>query len=301
MTITATQVKELRELSGAGMMDAKNALTEASGDMTKALEILRQRGIATAEKKSGRTAADGQVFAVIAPDKSAGALVEVNCETDFVAKGEAFLQMVQEVAQYVLDKAPRSIESLTEEKKDYVVEKVAQIKENLTIRRFARYALSNAGLVQSYIHTGGKIGVLLQLNTGKASTAETPDCLQLTKDIAMQIASAAPEFVSRTEIPQSVIDEETRIELGKEDILKKPEEIRGKIVAGRVDKLLAQRVLVEQPFIKDPSVTIQGLLDEKAKQWGDSLTIAGFTRFVLGEGIEKKEANFAEEVMAQLK
>jgi elongation factor Ts len=307
MSITASQVKDLREKTGAGMMDAKNALAEAGGDMEKAVELLRQNGMATAEKKSGRVAAEGQVASLIPADAKSGILVEVNCETDFVAKGDEFLKMVQEVAQQILEKQPADVDALLAQQsihaagatmQGYITDKIAQLKENISVRRFVRYDLNGAGRVHAYIHTGGKIGVLVEVTAGKDATAQSPEFQQLLKDLAMQIASAAPEFVSRTEIPQSVIDEETRVEMGKEDLASKPEEIRKKIVAGRVDKLLAQKVLLEQPFVKDPGKTITDLLGEQSKQLGDTLTVTRFTRFVLGEGIEKKVSNFAEEVLA---
>lgn len=298
MTITATQVKDLREKTGAGMMDAKKALEESGGDMEKAAELLRQKGIATAEKKSGRAAADGLVEALIAADKKSGVLVEVNCETDFVAKGEAFQSTAQEVAKHINDKKPADVDTLRTDLKDFIFDKVATIKENISIRRFVRYERTQPGAVHAYIHTGGKIGVLVEFSATKAETVNNAEFLNLIKDTALQIASFAPEFVTRNDINQDVIDEETRIEMGKEDLQKKPPEIRAKIVEGRVNKLLGERVLAEQPFVKDPSKTVGELVAEKSKELGDTLAIERFTRYVLGEGIEKKETNFAEEVAA---
>ncbi len=308
MEITASLVKELREKTGAGMMDAKKALVEAEGDMDKASELLRQKGIATAEKKSGRTAAEGQVASLISPDLKTGVLVEVNCETDFVAKGEAFQGMVSEVAQQILGQAPADVESLLAQPavalpgsnvQQYVTEKIAAIKENLNIRRFVRYQVEGNGAIHSYIHTGGKVGVLVELKTGKAETASHDVFKQLMKDIAMQIASAAPEFVSRADINPDVIEEETRVEMGKEDLANKPEDIRRKIVEGRVSKILGQRCLIEQPFVKDPSQSVDDIIKNRATELGDSaVEVLRFTRYALGEGIEKKETNFAEEVAA---
>ncbi len=307
MAITAAQVKELREKTGAGMMDAKKALEEAGGDMDRASEILRQKGTATAEKKSGRATAEGLVEAKVSADKKVGALVEVNCETDFVARGEAFQQMVQDVSNQILEKAPKNLEDLLHQKslqmpgktvQDYVTDKIGTIKENLSIRRFVHYAHQGAGVVQSYIHTGGKVGVLLDVSVQNTATENNPDFLQLVKDLTLQIASAAPEYVSRDDIGADVIETETRIEMGKEDIQSKPADIREKIVSGRVNKLLGERVLLEQPFVKDPGKTIADLLQEKSKALGDTVTVERFTRYLLGEGIEKKESNFAEEVMA---
>lgn len=308
MTITAAQVKELREKTGAGMLDAKNALVESGGDMEKAMELLRQKGLATAEKKSGRVAADGLVSALIAPDGKSGVLSEINCETDFVARGEGFQSLAQTLTGHILEQAPADVPALLTQPaatggtvENYIAEQIGQLKENITVRRFVRYALQGAGRVHSYIHTGGKIGVLVEAQVNSAATADKPEFQQLLKDVAMQIASAAPECVSRQDVPQELIDAETRVELGKEDLANKPEEIRQKIVAARVDKLLSQRVLLEQPFVKDPSQTVAALIQDLSSQLGDTITLTRFTRFVLGEGIEKKESNFAEEVMAQLK
>jgi elongation factor Ts len=304
MSITAAQVRELREKTGAGMMDAKSALTEAGGDMDKAMEILRQRGMATADKKSGRVTAEGLVHAHILPGAMVGVLVEVNCETDFVAKGDAFKTLVTTLTETAATQAPASVDAWmglagpNGTLKDYLTDQIGSIKENITPRRLAHYAVSGTGMVHAYIHTGGKIGVLLELTAGNAASVDKADVQQLAKDLCMHIASSAPEFVSRTDIPQAVIDEETRVEMGKEDIQSKPEAIRANIVQGRVNKLMAQKVLLEQPFVKNPDQTIAQLLEAVGQQAGDSLAIARFMRYALGEGIERKESNFAEEVMA---
>ena len=286
MNITAQMVKELRDKTGAGMMDAKKALVEVDGDMEKAAEVLRQKGMASAEKKMGRIAAEGRVESYI--DSEGGALIEVNCETDFVAKNDEFKTLVSNLAKHVNQLKPESVEAFLSSTcpdcgkviEDALKEKIASIGEKITVRRFVRYD----GAVASYIHNG-KIGVLL--NADK-------DDKELLNDICLHIASSAPKFVSREEIPQSVIDEETRIEMGKEDLLKKPENIRAKIVEGRVNKIMAERCLLEQPFVKDPNQTIAQLIEGK-------LTIKAFTRYELGEGLEKRQDNFAEEVMAQVK
>ena len=285
MNITAQMVKELRDKTGAGMMDAKKALVEVDGDMEKAMEVLRQKGIASADKKMGRIAAEGLCGSYVG--EGVGAMVEVNCETDFVAKNEEFKELVNNLAQAVAEMNPTDADSFVNSTcpkcgkviADIIKEKIASIGEKITFRRFVRYE----GCTATYIHNG-KIGVLLQ-------TDKKDD--ELMNDICLHIASNAPEFVTREEIPQSVIDEETRIEMGKEDLQKKPEQIRAKIVEGRVNKLMASRVLLEQPFVKNPDVTIQQLIEGK-------LTIKAFTRFVLGEGLEKRQDNFAEEVMSQI-
>ena len=291
MEIKASMVKELRDKTGAGMMDAKKALVETNGDMDKAMEFLRQKGIASADKKMGRIAAEGTIASVIEGNK--GAMIEMNCETDFVAKNDDFKDLANMMAKAVLELNPSSPEEmLTMDcpvcKKpigDVIKEKIAKIGEKITIRRFVRYDADCC--VNTYIHNG-KIGVLLEAKCPNGCD-ET-----LTKDLCLHIASNAPEYISRNEIPSSVIEEEKRIEMGKEDLAKKPENIREKIVAGRIDKLMAQRCLLDQPFVKDPNQTIAQLIQGKCE-------IVKFDRFVLGEGLEKRQDNFAEEVMSQIK
>ena len=286
MNITAQMVKELRDKTGAGMMDAKKALVETDGDMEKAMDVLRQKGIASAEKKMGRIAAEGLIASAIIDN--AGAMVEVNCETDFVAKNEEFKELANCLAKAVAETNPADVESFVASTcpkcgktiEEVLKEKIASIGEKITFRRFVRYE----GNVATYIHNG-KIGVLLE--TDKKDE-------ELMNDICLHIASNAPEFLSRAEIPQSAIDHETEIEMGKGDLQKKPENIRAKIVEGRVNKLMAAKVLLEQPFVKNPDVTIEQLIEGK-------LTIKAFSRYVLGEGLEKRQDNFAEEVMSQVK
>ncbi len=285
MNITATMVKELRDKTGAGMMDAKKALVEVDGDMDKAMEVLRQKGIASADKKMGRIAAEGRIGSFVSD--SVGAMIEVNCETDFVAKNEEFIELTNGLAELVAKSNPADVDALlasTCEKcgkvvEEVIKEKIASIGEKITVRRFVRYE----GNTATYIHNG-KIGVLLE-------TSEKDEAL--AKDICLHIASSAPEFVSRADIPAAVIEEETRIEMGKEDLANKPEQIRAKIVEGRVNKLMAQRCLIEQPFVKNPDQTIEQLISGK-------FSIVRFERFVLGEGLEKRNDNFAEEVMSQI-
>ena len=246
MNITATMVKELRDKTGAGMMDAKKALVEVDGDMEKAMEVLRQKGIASADKKMGRIAAEGRIGSYVSD--SCGAMIEINCETDFVAKNAEFIELTNGLAQLVAESNPSDVDALLSSTcpkcgkvvSDVIKEKIASIGEKITVRRFVRYE----GNTATYIHNG-KIGVLLE-------TSESNP--ELAKDICLHIASSAPEFVSRADIPASVIEEETRIEMGKEDLAKKPEQIRAKIVEGRVNKLMAQRCLVVQPNIFEPSI-----------------------------------------------
>ena len=285
MNITATMVKELREKTGAGMMDAKKALVEVDGDMEKAMELLRQKGMASADKKMGRIAAEGRVGSYVSA--SVGAMIEVNCETDFVAKNEEFIELTNNLAELVATANPADVDALLatvcpkcgKTVEEALKEKIASIGEKITVRRFVRYE----GAVATYIH-GGKIGVLLSTDKADETAA---------KDVCLHIASSAPEFVSRADIPASVIEEETRIEMGKEDLANKPEQIRAKIVEGRVNKLMAQKCLIEQPFVKNPDQTIEQYISGK-------FAIVKFDRFVLGEGLEKRNENFADEVMSQI-
>ena len=285
MTITAAMVKELRDKTGAGFMDSKKALEQCEGDMEKAMEFLRQKGIASADKKQNRIAAEGLVATYI--ENGVGAIVEVNCETDFVAKNDDFKAFVNGLAKHIATVKPADMDALNASVcaccnmkiEDAVKEKIATIGEKISIRRFEVLE----GELATYVHNG-KIGVLL------AATAQDE---VLLKDVALHIASSAPEFVSRAQIPASVIEEETRIEMGKEDLQKKPEQIRAKIVEGRVNKLMAQRCLIEQPFVKNPDQTIEQYISGK-------FSIVKFDRFVLGEGLEKRNENFADEVMSQI-
>ena len=285
MTVTAAMVKELREKTGAGFMDSKKALEQCDGDMEKAMEFLRQKGIASAEKKQNRIAAEGLVATYI--ENNVGAIVEVNCETDFVAKNDDFKTFVNGLAKHITEVKPKNMDELNSSVckicnmkiEDVVKDKIATIGEKISIRRFEILE----GNLATYVHNG-KIGVLISASAQDEA---------LLKDVALHIASSAPEFVSRNQIPKEVIDEETRIEMGKEDLAKKPENIRAKIVEGRVNKLMAQKCLLEQPFVKNPDQTVQDLLNGK-------LEIKSFIRWTLGEGLEKRQDNFAEEVMNQM-
>ena len=291
--VTAALVKELREKTGAGMMDCKKVLTETDGDMEKAIELLRERGIAKAAKKSGRVAAEGLVEAVISEDGKTGAIIEVNSETDFVAKNEEFKTFVENVANQVLKTNPKDVEELLaqpamfEEGKtvqESLVGKIATIGENLTIRRFARF--ESEGLVEKYIHGDGKIAVLVNMKKGDSIVA---------KDICMQIAAARPEYVRREEVPEERVAKEMEILKVQTMNEGKPEAIAEKIVQGRIGKFYEEICLVDQAFVKDPNMKISELLKQKDAE------VAEFARFEKGEGIEKKEENFAEEVMKQIK
>ena len=291
--VTASQVKELREKTGAGMMDCKKVLTETDGDMEKAIELLRERGIAKAAKKSGRVAAEGLVEAYVSEDGKTGAIVEVNSETDFVAKNEEFKNFVMNVAKQVVEKNPKDVEELLAQDSievpgktvnEVLIDKIATIGENMNIRRFERF--ESEGLVEKYIHGDGKIAVLVNMKKGNKEVA---------KDICMQIAAARPEYVKREEVPQERVNKEMEIIKAQTMNEGKPEAIAEKIVLGRIGKFYSEICLVDQAFVKDPNKKVSQLLAET-----DSEVVA-FARFEKGEGIEKKEENFAEEVMNQLK
>ena len=288
--VTAALVKELREKTGAGMMDCKKVLTETDGDLEKAAELLRERGIAKAAKKSGRVAAEGIVEAYISEDGQTGAIVEVNSETDFVAKNEEFKTFVMDVAKQVVLNNPATVEELLAQPSiavegktvnEVLVDKIATIGENMTIRRFARF--TSKGLLEKYIHGDGKIAVLVNMENGNK---------ELAKDICMQIAAARPEFVNREQVPAERLEKEKEILKVQTMNEGKPEAIAEKIVMGRINKFYEEICLVDQEFVKDPSKKVSQILNVA--------TVVEFARFEKGEGIEKKEENFAEEVMKQL-
>ena len=289
--VSAALVKELREKTGAGMMDCKKVLTETDGDMEKAAELLRERGIAKAAKKSGRVAAEGLVASSVSSDKKVGAIVEVNAETDFVAKNDEFRGFVQDVADIIADKNPADVESLLN--LDYknsgktvqavLTDKIATIGENMTIRRFVRF--ESEGLVESYIHGDGKIAVLVDFKKGEED---------LAKDVCMQIAAARPEYLKREEVPAEAVEKEMEILKVQAMNEGKPAEIAEKMVQGRIGKFYSEVCLLDQEFVKDPNVKVGQLISSKGAE------MVRFARFEKGEGIEKKEENFAEEVMKQL-
>ena len=290
--ITAAQVKELREKTGAGMMDCKKVLTETDGDMEKAIELLRERGIAKAAKKSGRIAAEGVVECYVSEDGKVGAVVEVNAETDFVAKNEEFRSFVADVAKQVALKAPATVEdllnqpSIAEEGKtvgEVLTGKIATIGENMSIRRFERFETEN--MIESYIHGDGKIAVLVEMEN--ATT-------ELAKDVCMQIAAARPEYLDRESVPAERVEKEMEILKAQAMNEGKPAEIAEKVVMGRIGKFYGEICLVEQDFVKDPDIKVGKLVESKGAK------IVRFARFEKGEGLEKREENFAEEVAKQM-
>ena len=289
--ITAAIVKELRERTGAGMMDCKKALVATEGDMEKAIDFLREKGLSQAAKKAGRVAAEGAVVAYVTEDGKTGAIVEVNCETDFVGKNENFQALAKSIAELIVKTNPADVDALLASEmdgktvKDFVTEAIAKIGENISVRRFVRYE-SAEGKVYSYIHGGGKIGVLVDMKGGDA---------ELGKDIAMQVAAANPQFLNRNEVPDSELEHEKDILTEQARNEGKPENIIAKMVMGRINKYYKEVCLVDQEFIRDGDLTISKLLKSK------NADVARFARFQLGEGIEKKQENFADEVAAFIK
>lgn len=306
--ISAAIVKELRERTGAGMMDCKKALSETNGVLEKAIEYLREKGLAAAAKKAGRIAAEGLVNAYIANDKKVGVLVEVNCETDFVAKNPDFQQFVQDLALAIAEKAPANNDDLANIKlagsatvAETVTNLVAKIGENIKIRRFERFECNENKLVDSYIHMGGKIGVLIECSFSKKETAENPEFLALVKDLAMQVAAAKPEYVRREEVPAEVLEREKAIYKAQAMNEGKPEAIAEKIMIGRLDKFYKEVCILEQVFIKDSNLTITKILQDINSKLGENITVSRFARFEKGEGLEKRQDDFASEVMSQIK
>lgn len=292
MAITAAQVMELRKKTDAGMMECKKVLTETDGDMEKAIELLRERGITKAAKKADRIAAEGVVTAFISEDGKTGAVVEVNAETDFVAQNAEFRGFAEDVAKQIVVNNPKDVEELLNQVsisdssktvKEVLTEKIAKIGENLSIRRFERF--TSSGVVAKYIHGDGKIGVLVSMENGDE---------ELAKDICMQIAAAKAEFIDEKAVPEERLNKEMEILKVQAMNEGKPEAIAEKIVQGRLGKFYEEICLVDQAFVKNPDMKIKDLLASK------KASVLEFARFEKGEGIEKKEENFAEEVKKQL-
>ena len=303
MQIRPEMVRELREKTGAGMMDCKKALAEAGGSMEQAIDNLRKKGLAAAAKKASRIASDGAVAAHV--DGGAGALVEINCETDFVAKTEVFQEFVREVAALVHARAPRDVEAALAlpvgegTLSDRLTGKVAKIGEKISFRRFVRYAVAAGarGAVVPYIHAGGKIGVLVELHGAGANNAEF---VALGKDLAMQVAAANPAYATREEVPADVIAREKAIYRDQALAAGKPEKILDKIAEGKLEKFYGDFCLVEQAFIKDPDRKVKDLLKGASAKFGTEVRVIGFARFQVGEGLERRSDDLAAEVARQL-
>ena len=303
MAFTAADVKNLREMTGVGMMDCKKALTEADGNMDKAVEILREKGLAASAKKAGRIAAEGMAYAAVID--GIGVVVEVNAETDFVGKNEKFVDFVKGVAATVAANKPADLDALMDCKyngTDLTVlqqqqEMVLVIGENIKVRRFAFYT---EGVSVPYVHAGGKIGVLVNLEVTGGIDATT-----IGKDVAMQIAALNPRFWDKSQVTQDVLDEEKKIMLAQmandPKMANKPDKVKENIVSGKLNKFYAENCLLQQEFVKDNSMSVEKYIESSAKALGGTVSFKDAVRFEKGEGIEKKESNFAEEIASMLK
>ncbi len=290
---TGSDVVALRQKTGAGILDCKKALTETNGDMDKAIDYLREKGIATAAKKASRIAAEGIVAAKI--EGNVGAMVEVNCETDFVAKGDQYKEFVNSVVDYVLKNDVKDTEELIAAKNDETVAATAKIGEKIAIRRFAKYVAQN-GMVESYIHMGGKVGVLVEI----AADNVNDDVKAFAHDVALQIAAAKPLYVNKEDVPADVLEHEKEILRAQALNEGKPEKIIERMVEGRIVKYYEDFCVMNQKFVKDPEKTIAQVEKELSAKVGN-VSIKRFARFEMGEGLEKKSNDFAAEVEAQMK
>ncbi len=306
MAVTASMIKELREITGAGMSICKEALVETNGDIEKAIEVLREKGLATAAKKAGRVAAEGVSIAHITEDNKVAVLLEVNSETDFVAKNEVFQKLVNGVAKQIVDSNATTVEALLEEKwhedanetvSSVLTQNIATIGENLTIRRFEKVINNGNSYLVSYIHAGGKVAVLVEFETD----SKDERLIEAGKNVAMQIAAMNPEFLNSASVPGDFIEKETRIlsEQIKNDpnFAGKPEKVIEGTIKGRLNKTLKEKCLLEQEYVKaEEKETVAQYVEKVAKEIGTSVTVKNFIRYETGDGIEKKEENFAEEV-----
>jgi elongation factor Ts len=308
--ISAKLVQELRQKTGAGMMDCKKALKENEGDLEKASEWLRQKGIAKADKVAGKVAAEGLVDTSVQPDGGVGVLIEVNCQTDFVSRNEAFKALVQNIAKQATTTdsvdallAQPYVEDNNVTVADSLKQLSAQLGENMQVRRFVNFSLPEGkyGVVDSYIHTGGRVGVLVELECQKDTTATNDEVKGLARNIAMQVAACPNvEYVGLDQIPAETTQKEKDIEMGRDDLAGKPDNIKEKIVQGRIEKRLKEMTLIDQPYIRDQNITIEELMKQTNSKTGDTIKVTRFVRYVLGEGIEKQEMSFADEVAAQI-
>ena len=308
MAFTAADVKALREKTGVGMMDCKKALTEADGDMDKAVDILREKGLAASAKKAGRIAAEGIVLAYTEAEKKISVLVEVNSETDFVAKNEKFVNYVTAVAKTIADENPADVDALlacplagdTRSVQENLQDMVLSIGENMKIRRFERVE----GITTSYIHGGGSVGVLVLFNTDDA-TAATDAFQVMGKDVAMQIAAMNPSYLDEASVPADVLEHEKAImkaQLAEDPkMANKPDQVLAKIVDGKIGKYYKENCLLDQAFVKDGDMNVAKYVASVAKELGADIQVTGFIRYAKGEGIEKRADDFAAEVASMMK
>ena len=302
MAFTAKDVQALREKTGVGMMACKNALTEADGDMEKAIDILREKGLAAATKKAGRIAAEGVVLTYTDEAKNVSVMVEVNSETDFVAKNEEFKAFVLEVAKTIVENDPADVDALLAVKaadgrtiQEHLQDKILAIGENMKTRRFER----TAGHVVTSVHAGGAVGVMVQFDTDD-DTAKKDAFKAMGKDVAMQVAAMSPSYLDEASVPAEVIEHEKEILTAQIVEEGKPEAIAQKIVMGRIGKFYKENCLVDQEFVKDNKMSIKQYVDSVAKELGAQIKVTGFVRYAKGEGLEKRQENFADEVKNQI-
>lgn len=304
---TAKDVMALREITQAGMMDCKKALTECDGDFEKAKDYLREKGLAAAAKKAGRIAAEGVVGSYVCSGCGVGVVIEVNCETDFVAKTDSFQDFVSMLAEQVGKKDPADVDALVIQESvanpgstvnDILNETVAKIGEKISIRRFTRYE----GIVDSYIHLGGKIGVLIEMDAPE-SLKESDVLKQVAHDICMQIAAAKPAYLKREDVPVEEVEHEKEVNraMALNEPKPKPAEVIEKMLVGRINKFYKENCLLEQQFVKNADLSITQVLENASKELGAKIGIKQFVRYEMGEGLQKRECNFAEEVMSQTK
>ena len=308
MAFTASDVKALREKTGVGMMDCKKALVESDGDMDKAIDFLREKGLAAATKKASRIAAEGVVMAYTDEAKQTSVIIEVNSETDFVAKNDKFQSFVLSVAKTVINEDPKDVDDLLTKKLDgsdrtvqeNLQDMVLAIGENMKIRRFERVT----GIGSTYIHAGGAVGVLVSFDTDE-KTAAAAEFKEMGKDVAMQIAAMSPAYLDRASVPASVIEHESEIikaQLAEDPKMAgKPDQVLAKIAEGKVGKYYKENCLLEQEFVKDGSMNVQKYVDSVAKKLGADIKVTSFIRYAKGEGLEKKEENFADEIANMVK
>lgn len=300
--ITAKSVKELREKTGAGMMNCKKALTETNGDIEKAVELLREKGLADAAKKAGRVAAEGLVKTYITEDNKTAGIVEVNCETDFVSANEQFIAFTDKVAKMSAETSATTVEELLSEKyedektvQEALTELIATLGENMTVRRFKKFSIEK-GAIKTYIHGGGRIGVIVEV----ACETESEILLEVAKELCMQVAAVNPLFLDKSGVDQDAVEKEKEVYRAQALNEGKPEKIVDKMVIGRIQKYYKEVCLLEQLWVKDGDKTITKFIEEKSKEVGSPITVNSFIRFERGEGIAKVEENFAEEVARQM-
>ncbi len=305
--IAAKIVMELRGRTGAGMMDCKKALAAVEGDIEKAIDYLREKGLAAAAKKQARIAAEGVVAAALSEDGKTGSLVEVNCETDFVAKAPEYVELASGIAAQIVKTNPADVDDLLtkpsteagETIEQLVTAKTAKIGEKISIRRFERYELQAPGMIETYIHMGGKVGVMVEAHCESEAGAKNEKFTQFVHDLSLQIAAAAPEYVHREEVKADHLEHEKEILAAQARNEGKPENIILKMVEGRVSKFYKEVCLHEQPFVKNPDQSIADLTAEISKAIGEKVSVARFARYKMGDGLEKKVSDLAAEVAEQ--